>query len=71
MIPITAFVLLAVLSYISVTYIRHLVLHHQILDHPNDRSSHGDQVAPFLIFLGLPPIWILLSIHAVQLQHAQ
>ena len=33
--------------------------------------SHGDQIAPLLIFLGLPLIWILLSIHAVQLQRAQ
>jgi UDP-N-acetylmuramyl pentapeptide phosphotransferase/UDP-N-acetylglucosamine-1-phosphate transferase len=30
--------------------------------------SHGDQVAPFLIFLGLPLIWILLSIHAARLR---
>ncbi len=30
--------------------------------------SHGDQVAPLLIFLGLPLIWILLSIHAAQLR---
>ena len=33
--------------------------------------SHGDQVAPLLIFLGLPLIWILLSIHAARLQRAQ
>jgi UDP-N-acetylmuramyl pentapeptide phosphotransferase/UDP-N-acetylglucosamine-1-phosphate transferase len=33
--------------------------------------SHGDQVAPLLIFLGLPLIWILLSIHAARLQSAQ
>jgi len=32
--------------------------------------SHGDQVAPFLIFFGLPLIWILLSIHAARLQRA-
>ena len=31
--------------------------------------SHGDQVAPLLIFLGLPLIWILLS-HALQSHHA-
>jgi UDP-N-acetylmuramyl pentapeptide phosphotransferase/UDP-N-acetylglucosamine-1-phosphate transferase len=30
--------------------------------------SHGDQVAPLLIFLGLPLIWILLSIHAARLR---
>lgn len=29
--------------------------------------SHGDQFAPVLIFLGLPLIWILLSIHAARL----
>jgi len=33
--------------------------------------SHGDQVAPVLIFLGLPLIWILLSIHAARLERAQ
>ena len=33
--------------------------------------SHGDQVAPLLIFLGLPLIWILLSLHAARLQRAQ
>jgi UDP-N-acetylmuramyl pentapeptide phosphotransferase/UDP-N-acetylglucosamine-1-phosphate transferase len=33
--------------------------------------SHGDQVAPLLIFLGLPLIWILLSIHAARLSRAQ
>jgi len=33
--------------------------------------SHGDQIAPLLIFLGLPLIWILLSMHAARLQRAQ
>ena len=33
--------------------------------------SQGDSVAPILIFFGLPTIWILLSIHATRLQHAQ
>jgi UDP-N-acetylmuramyl pentapeptide phosphotransferase/UDP-N-acetylglucosamine-1-phosphate transferase len=33
--------------------------------------SHGDQVAPLLIFIGLPLIWILLSTHAARLQRAQ
>jgi UDP-N-acetylmuramyl pentapeptide phosphotransferase/UDP-N-acetylglucosamine-1-phosphate transferase len=33
--------------------------------------SHGDQFAPVLIFLGLPLIWILISVHAAQLQRAQ
>jgi UDP-N-acetylmuramyl pentapeptide phosphotransferase/UDP-N-acetylglucosamine-1-phosphate transferase len=32
--------------------------------------SHGDQVAPLLIFFGLPLIWILLSIRAAQLRAA-
>jgi UDP-GlcNAc:undecaprenyl-phosphate GlcNAc-1-phosphate transferase len=32
--------------------------------------SHGDQVAPLLIFLGLPLIWILLSVHAARLRSA-
>ncbi|HSK88943.1 MAG TPA: glycosyltransferase family 4 protein [Anaerolineales bacterium] len=32
--------------------------------------SHGDQVAPLLIFIGLPLIWILLSIHAANLHRA-
>jgi hypothetical protein len=32
--------------------------------------SQGDQVAPLLIFFGLPTTWILLSIHATRLQHA-
>lgn len=33
--------------------------------------SHGDQIAPILIFVGLPLIWILLSIHAARLPRAQ
>jgi UDP-GlcNAc:undecaprenyl-phosphate/decaprenyl-phosphate GlcNAc-1-phosphate transferase len=33
--------------------------------------SHGDGVAPFLIFLGLPLIWILLSFHAARLSHSR
>jgi UDP-GlcNAc:undecaprenyl-phosphate/decaprenyl-phosphate GlcNAc-1-phosphate transferase len=32
--------------------------------------SQGDQVAPLLIFFGLPTIWILLSMHATRLQSA-
>jgi UDP-N-acetylmuramyl pentapeptide phosphotransferase/UDP-N-acetylglucosamine-1-phosphate transferase len=32
--------------------------------------SHGDEIAPLLIFLGLPLIWILLSIHAARLRNA-
>jgi UDP-N-acetylmuramyl pentapeptide phosphotransferase/UDP-N-acetylglucosamine-1-phosphate transferase len=32
--------------------------------------SQGDEVAPLLIFFGLPTIWILLSMHATRLQSA-
>lgn len=32
--------------------------------------SQGDQVAPLLIFFGLPSIWILLSMHATRLKSA-
>jgi len=32
--------------------------------------SQGDQVAPILIFFGLPTIWVLLSMHATRLQSA-
>jgi UDP-N-acetylmuramyl pentapeptide phosphotransferase/UDP-N-acetylglucosamine-1-phosphate transferase len=32
--------------------------------------SQGDQVAPVLIFFGLPSIWILLSMHATRLKSA-
>jgi Fuc2NAc and GlcNAc transferase len=143
MAPIIPFLLLTILSYISVSYIRRLALRYEILDKPNERSSHsipmpregglaivflflalslwaanqvdiyrsmiyivlsailalvgwrddlfssryifltflsgllvyesshGDQVAPFLIFLGLPLVWILLSIHAAWLPRAQ
>ena len=42
MIPIIAFILLSFLSYISVFYIRHLALRYQILDNPNERSSHSN-----------------------------
>lgn len=34
-------------------------------------STHGDAVAPFLIFLGLPLIWILLLNHASRISRAQ
>jgi uncharacterized membrane protein len=30
--------------------------------------SHGNQIASIFIFLGLPLIWILLSIHAARLR---
>jgi len=38
---IIAFFLLTIISYISVYIIRRLMLRHQILDHPNERSSHS------------------------------
>jgi UDP-GlcNAc:undecaprenyl-phosphate/decaprenyl-phosphate GlcNAc-1-phosphate transferase len=63
MIPVIAFLLLAALSYISVIYIRHLALHHQILDHPNERSSHsipmprGGGLAIVFLVLGIS-LWV-------------
>lgn len=33
--------------------------------------SQDDAVAPFLIFFGLPSLWILLSVHATRLQNAK
>jgi UDP-N-acetylmuramyl pentapeptide phosphotransferase/UDP-N-acetylglucosamine-1-phosphate transferase len=41
MLPIVVFLLLTVLSYIGVSFIRRLVLRHQIMDHPKERSSHS------------------------------
>jgi UDP-N-acetylmuramyl pentapeptide phosphotransferase/UDP-N-acetylglucosamine-1-phosphate transferase len=41
MVPVVVFLFLAILSYIIVIYIRRLALRHQILDHPNERSSHS------------------------------
>ena len=41
MAPIIVFFLLTLFSYINVSYIRQLALQHQILDHPNERSSHS------------------------------
>ncbi|HSL31526.1 MAG TPA: glycosyltransferase family 4 protein [Anaerolineales bacterium] len=41
MAPLIVFLVLAALSYTSVIYIRRLALHHQILDHPSERSSHS------------------------------
>jgi UDP-N-acetylmuramyl pentapeptide phosphotransferase/UDP-N-acetylglucosamine-1-phosphate transferase len=41
MLPIAVFILLTVLSYIGVSFIRRLVLRHQIIDHPKERSSHS------------------------------
>ncbi len=62
MTPIIVFLLLTVLSYISVIYIRRLALQHQILDHPNERSSHsipmprGGGLAIVILVLGTS-IW--------------
>lgn len=58
MTPIVAFFLLVIISYVSVSYIRRLVLQHQILDHPSERSSHsipmprGGGLAIVLLTLG-------------------
>jgi UDP-N-acetylmuramyl pentapeptide phosphotransferase/UDP-N-acetylglucosamine-1-phosphate transferase len=41
MAPITAFMLLTFLSYISVACIRRLALRYEILDKPTERSSHS------------------------------
>jgi UDP-N-acetylmuramyl pentapeptide phosphotransferase/UDP-N-acetylglucosamine-1-phosphate transferase len=41
MLPISVFILLAVLSHLGVSFIRRLALRHQILDHPKERSSHS------------------------------
>jgi UDP-N-acetylmuramyl pentapeptide phosphotransferase/UDP-N-acetylglucosamine-1-phosphate transferase len=41
MIPVLVFLLLAVFSYIGVLFIRRLVLRHQIIDRPKERSSHS------------------------------
>jgi UDP-N-acetylmuramyl pentapeptide phosphotransferase/UDP-N-acetylglucosamine-1-phosphate transferase len=59
MIPVIAFLFLILLSYISVIYIRHLAVRHQILDHPNERSSHsipmprGGGLAIVILVLGI------------------
>src|SRR5919109_5598822 len=41
MAPIIAFMLLTILSYISVACIRRLALRYELLDKPNERSSHS------------------------------
>ena len=41
MLQIAVFVLLVILSYVGVSFIRRLVLRHQIMDHPKERSSHS------------------------------
>lgn len=41
MLPIVVFILLVILAYIGVLFIRRLALRHQIIDHPKERSSHS------------------------------
>jgi UDP-N-acetylmuramyl pentapeptide phosphotransferase/UDP-N-acetylglucosamine-1-phosphate transferase len=41
MLPIAVFILVVILSYIGVLFIRRLALRHQIMDHPKERSSHS------------------------------
>jgi UDP-N-acetylmuramyl pentapeptide phosphotransferase/UDP-N-acetylglucosamine-1-phosphate transferase len=41
MLQIVVFVLLVILSYVGVSFIRRLALRHQIMDHPKERSSHS------------------------------
>ncbi len=44
MIYIIAFLLLAILSYLGVSYFRRIALKYQILDRPNERSSHSKPI---------------------------
>lgn len=39
--PVTAFFILTILSYLGLYIIRRLAIYRQILDHPNERSSHS------------------------------
>ena len=63
MAPIIVFFLLTLFSYINVSYIRQLALQHQILDHPNERSSHsipmprGGGLAIVILVLALS-LWV-------------
>jgi UDP-N-acetylmuramyl pentapeptide phosphotransferase/UDP-N-acetylglucosamine-1-phosphate transferase len=41
MLQVVVFFLLAIISYLSVFYIRRLALQYQIMDHPNEGSSHS------------------------------
>lgn len=41
MLQIAVFILLVILSYVGVSLIRRLVVRHQIIDHPKERSSHS------------------------------
>lgn len=58
MIPIIVFLVLALLSYVSVIYIRRLVLHYNILDKPNERSSHS---SPMPLGGGLAIVILVLA----------
>jgi len=39
--PVIAFFILLILSYFGIYSIRRLAIYRQILDHPNERSSHS------------------------------
>jgi len=39
--PVIAFIIIAILSYFGIYMIRRLAIYRQILDHPNERSSHS------------------------------
>src|SRR5689334_16746279 len=39
--PVIAFLIISMISYLGIYVIRRLVLRHQILDRPNERSSHS------------------------------
>ena len=63
MIPVIAFILLTAVSYIAVIYIRRLAVRYQILDNPNERSSHsipmphgGGLAIVFLVLLA--SVWV-------------
>lgn len=58
MIFIIVFILLAVLSYMGVAYFRRLAWNYQILDTPNERSSH---VKPIPLGGGLAIVLIVLT----------
>lgn len=55
---IIVFILLAILSYIGVAYFRRIAWKYQILDKPNERSSHS---TPVPLGGGLPIVLIVLA----------
>lgn len=61
MLQVVMFCLLAVLSYIGVFYIRRLALQHQIMDHPNEGSSHS---IPMPLGGGLVIVILVLAVGA-------